>query len=80
MTSDSDSAAPEDWICVEQTPERSHAARLQSLLGRAGLKAQVVDGEPTAGELEVQVPVEQLQRALAELEELDRVDDEERPE
>jgi hypothetical protein len=62
---------------VEQTPERSHAARVEALLRQAGVRVRVISGEPTAGELEVQVPVAQLQRAIAELEELDRLDDDE---
>ena len=65
-----------EWICVEQTPDRSAAARVEAYLKERGIPVRVVAGDPTGGELEVQVPVDQLTPAVAGLSELDAADEE----
>jgi len=65
-----------EWICIEQAPDSSVAARVESYLKDRGLPVRVVAVSTADGGFEVQVPVDRLTAAVDELQELDTVDEE----
>lgn len=67
-----------DWICIDQTPDRIAAARVEALLRDRGVPVRVRPSDSTADELEVQVPAREFERAIAELADLDGADEDER--
>ena len=78
MTSDDDGGAPSSWICIDSTPDRSAAVRVEALLRERGVAVRIASGGTAGDEIEVQVPAEQLERAINELAELDAIDGDER--